>query len=104
MWVLQHPQATLVLKRGGDLFLDYARIAYSNVVVCSASTFCLWPALSNQYGQVHFPLTPLVAGADTIELAPKLSDNFHWIESPLMIKQFKHYRPWDRLIDDLQTL
>ena len=97
----QHPQATLVLKRGGDLFLDYARIAYSNVVVCSASTFCLWPGLANQHGQVHYPLTPLVAKADTIDQAPKLADNFHWITEVKMIKEFKNYRPWDRVIDDL---
>lgn len=101
---VQHPQATLVLKRGGDLFLDYARLAYSNVVVCSASTFCLWPSLSNQHGQVHFPLTPLVAGAETNETAPNLAPNFHWITEVKMIKEFKHYRPWDVLINDLEKL
>jgi hypothetical protein len=90
-----------VLKRGGDLFLDYARIVHSNVVVCSASTFCLWPALSNLHGQVHFPLTPLVAKADTIATAPNLTSNFHWITEVSMIKEFKQYRPWDKVLDDL---
>lgn len=96
------PQAVVVVKRGGDLFLDYARIMHSSVVVCSASTYCLWPSLSNEHGQVHFPLTPLVAQADSLANAPKLSPNFHWISEVQMIKEFKHYRPWDRLIDDLE--
>jgi hypothetical protein len=44
------PSSVIVIKRGGDPFLDYARIAYSNITICSASTFCLWPALSNTIG------------------------------------------------------
>jgi hypothetical protein len=91
---MQHPQATLVLKRGGDLFLDYARIAYSNVVVCSASTFCLWPALANQHGQVHFPLSPLIAE----QSAPRLATNFHWIRDQQLSIKNKHV-PWDFIID-----
>jgi hypothetical protein len=54
-------------------------------------------------GQVHFPLTPLVAGASTNESAPTLSVNFHWIREVQMIKEFKKYRPWTKLIDDLET-
>ena len=40
------PKSTIVIKRGEDPFLDYARLVYSNVTICLASTFCLWPALS----------------------------------------------------------
>lgn len=100
----QFPQAVVLLKRGGDVFLDYARIMYSDVVVCSASTFCLWPALANQKGQVHFPLTPLIARADSNITAPDLGAHFHWITEVQMIKEFKHYRPWNRVIDDLEAL
>lgn len=55
----QFPSSIVVVKRGGDAFLDYARVAYSNIVICSASTFCLWPALSNTVGKqfVHIPTT-----------------------------------------------
>ena len=42
------PKAVVVIKRGGDQFLDYARLAYADVTICSASTFCLWPALANR--------------------------------------------------------
>jgi hypothetical protein len=50
---------------------------------------------------VHFPLTPLVAKADTIATAPNLTSNFHWITEVSMIKEFKQYRPWDKVLDDL---
>eukprot|EP01039_Chlorochromonas_danica_P008965 gene8965-9895_t len=102
--VRHYPSSVIALKRGGDIFLDYARLAYSNVVFCSASTFCLWPGLSNDRGQVYYPLTPLIAKAATNETAPNLKHNFHWIGEVEMIKQFKHYRPWTKLIDDLETL
>ncbi len=100
----EFPQAVVVVKRGGDAFLDYARIAYSRVVVCSASTFCFWPAISNTVGQVHFPLTPLIANAWSNATAPAIAANFHWIGEVDMIKDFKKYRPWSNLLADLQTL
>lgn len=96
------PMSVVVVKRGGDPFLDYVRLFHSSVVFCSASTFCLWPALANRHGQIYYPLTPLIAGAATNTTAPKFTRNFHWIDEVDMIKQFKHYRPWTQLIDDLE--
>ena len=58
----------------------------------------------NLTGQVYFPLTPLVARAATNETAPFLSSHFHWIREGTMIKEFKKYRPWTNLIDDLESL
>ena len=63
---------------GGDQFLDYARLAYSNVTICSSSTFCLWPALANN-GDVYFPLTALVANSGSNATAKDLGPRFHWI-------------------------
>jgi hypothetical protein len=97
------PSSTIVLKRGGDAFLDYARIVYSKVVICSASTFCLWPSLANQNGTVYFPLTPLVAGATSNITAPNLASNFNWITEVEMIKNFRNYRPWTQLLGDLES-
>eukprot|EP01038_Epipyxis_sp_PR26KG_P008204 gene8204-11099_t len=97
------PKSTIVIKRGGDPFLDYARLVYSNVTICSASTFCLWPALSNNDGQVYFPLTPLVARSYSNETAMAFKPNFHWINDVDMIKEFKKYRPWSKLLDDLEA-
>lgn len=98
------PESVVVIKRGGDVFLDYARLAYSPIVFCSASTFCLWPALANTAGQVYFPLTPLIAKASDAKTAPRLHDHFHWIEDVEMIKDFRHYRPWYKVIDDLEKI
>lgn len=93
------PSAVIVIKRGGDLFLDYARLAYSNVTICSASTFCLWPALANK-NDVYFPYTPLVAESWDNETSYNLSSHFHWIDID-MIKIFK-FRPWTVLLDVLE--
>jgi hypothetical protein len=41
-------------------------------------------------------------GADTLELAPHIADNFHWIGAPTIISDFRSFRPWDRVIDVLK--
>lgn len=97
---IHYPDATIVVKRGGDLFLDYARLAFANVTICSASSYCLWPSLANT-GTVHFPLSSLVAGADSMALAPNLSSNFHWINVDI-ISDFRKFRPWTQIIDVLE--
>lgn len=96
-----HPNAIVVVKRGGDQFLDYARMIYANVTICSASTFCLWPSLANVGGKSYFPLTPLVAKATSNTTAPFLGKHFHWIDDVEMIKEFKGFRPWTQIIDVL---
>jgi hypothetical protein len=95
------PNAVVVVKRGGDIFLDYVRLALSPTVVCSASSYCFWPALSNP-GQIHFPLTYLIAGADSVELATDFGSNFHWITDAQIITGFKGLRPWTQIIDVLE--
>jgi hypothetical protein len=99
-----NPKSIIVVKRGGDLYLDYVRMALSKVLVCSASTFCLWPALANvqRGGQVHFPLTALIANADDIDLAPKsFGPNFHWINDSSIISDFRKLKPWTQILDVL---
>eukprot|EP01034_Spumella_vulgaris_P023203 gene23203-29399_t len=97
------PNAIIVVKRGGDLFLDYVRLSRAKVTICSASSYCLWPALSNVNGSVHFPLTSLAAGADSIELAPDFGSHFQWIAEPKIISNFKNVRPWTAIIDILRA-
>lgn len=99
-----NPKSIIVVKRGGDLYVDYVRMALSKVLVCSASTFCLWPALANvqRGGQVHFPLTALIASADNIHLAPKnFGRNFHWINDSSIISDFRKLKPWTQILDVL---
>ena len=57
--VRMFPKATVLLKFGGDPLLDMARLALANVTICSASTFCLWPAIANNH-KAYFPVTDLI--------------------------------------------
>jgi hypothetical protein len=121
----QFPRSVVMIKRGGDVFLDVARLAFAQVVICSASTFCLWPAISNP-NIAYFPLTPLAAGllvaenpcnvylmlffcgADDVgaydnETAPHISSRFQWIREVEMIKEFKQFHPWTQVIDVLEA-
>eukprot|EP01031_Cornospumella_fuschlensis_P025680 gene25680-31013_t len=73
------PHAVVLVKRGGDIFADYARLSLSNVVFCSASTFCLWLAAANDRGVVFLPFTGLFAGADNSSVAPDLGNSKHFV-------------------------
>ena len=95
------PHATIVVKRGGDIFLDVARFSLAKVLICSASTYCVWPAFANE-GVAHFPLTSLIAGADNMKLAPDFGPKFRWIQKPLLISDLRRFRPWDAVIPWLE--
>ncbi len=98
------PSSIIAIKRGGDQFLDYARLAYSPTTICSASTFCLWPALANNKGKIYFPLTPLIANSWDINTAANITlPQWNWITDSEIIKDFKQFRPWTALINALET-
>jgi hypothetical protein len=98
------PNATIVVKRGGDLFLDYVRLAFAKVTICSASTYCFWPALANIAGggTAHFPLSSLIAGADNVHLAPNFGPNFQWINDSNIISDFRKVKPWTNVVPILE--
>ncbi len=103
--IKKYPQSIIVIKRGGDIFLDFARIALSKTVICSASSYCFWPAVSNavsNHNSVYFPLTYLIAGADSIDLAPSFGEYFHWITDAQIITSFKGLKPWTLIFDILE--
>ncbi|RYH12935.1 hypothetical protein EON65_36900 [archaeon] len=83
------PNAVVLVKRGDNVFADYARIAFSKVVFCSASTFCLWPALANNQGTVFLPYTSLIAGAVNATVAPDLGQNRKFIDIEMVSKYEK---------------
>ncbi len=71
------PTSSVLLFRGADLYTDVARLALAPVVICSVSTFCLWPAIANPHQRsVHFPRTRLVVGGDT-----SLDMGFSWMHA-----------------------
>jgi len=87
--VEQLPGATIVLKRGGDAFLDLARIAYANTTIASSSTFAFFPALASN-GTVFLPTSAIFPPAN-VTLGPY----FHWIEAPLISSGWPS--PWSLL-------
>jgi len=64
------------------------------VIICSASTYCFWPALANIAGGgvAYFPLSVLIAGADNMQLAPNFGPNFRWINDSNIIADFRKVR------------
>ena len=80
------PRATVVLLRGQPLFDDLARLTYAHTVVCSVSTFCLWPAVASGGGtgttteetRAHFPISRLIAKGNTS--MDYGESGFRWLE------------------------
>jgi len=68
------PSTSIVLIRGGSQLTSMTQMVFSNVTVCSASTFCFWPALASN-NTVYYPLTSMILNGTT----PKLTSQFHWI-------------------------
>jgi hypothetical protein len=73
------PQASIVIRRGDDLYHDLLRLAFAKTTICSVSTFCLWPAVANNH-TAYFPQTKLVVRGDT-----SLDLGFKWITQPQVV-------------------
>jgi hypothetical protein len=67
--------ATVVLLRGGDMFDDLARLTFAPKTICSASTFCLWPAVAST-SNAYFPTTQLAGYEKGTDYGP----HFHWLD------------------------
>ena len=52
------------------------RLTYSKVLICSVSTFCLWPAITNN-NTAYFPVTKLITKED---LSFDYGTSFHWMK------------------------
>jgi hypothetical protein len=68
------PSATVLLLRGQDIMDDMARLALADVTICSASTYCFWPAIASRT-QSYFPKTSLINHG----LTRNISANFNWM-------------------------
>lgn len=77
--VKHYPHATIGIRRGHahDGFVQLSKARY---VVCSPSTFCLWPGIANKDNQVFYQPSQLTAGGKQIFMHL----NFHWISYPKM--------------------
>jgi hypothetical protein len=71
------PQSTVVILRGHDIFEDIGRLTYANITICSVSTFCLFPAITNK-NLAYFPVTKLIAKENiSFDYGP----SFHWLQN-----------------------
>jgi len=59
--IKKFPKSLVVLKKGGNIYLDFVRLVLSNTTICSASTFCFYAALGHNQSAVYFPRTKLIA-------------------------------------------
>jgi hypothetical protein len=78
----------ILVKRGGEIMYAQAQITLAAVTVCSASTFCFWPALGSQ-GTTYYPVTMLIYGGKELPLSP----GFRWMSDA----RLHHFSPTDSL-------
>jgi hypothetical protein len=73
------PSASVVVLRGGSAVDDATRLAMAQVTICSASTFCLWPAIASKTAS-YFPRTKLIFYDKS---SPRgYTRDFHWLTEP----------------------
>ena len=85
----EYSNSTVVVKKGGDVYLDFARLSMANTTICSASTFCLFPAIAHNGSAVYFPRTKLIG------VPPEgysMNDHFHWVNDPPLVADV--FKPW----------
>lgn len=68
---------SIVSVQRGMMFQTWYQFLHADLVICSASTFCLWPALSNMQGFVYLPMTTLFANKTAVDFGVA---NIHFIE------------------------
>lgn len=73
------PKSNILIRRGDDIYTDFVRLSYANITICSASTFCLYPAIY-QGSKAYVPRTNLIVKGNTA-----LNLGFHWISNPSIV-------------------
>lgn len=73
-------KTSFALLRGHDLFDDLIRLAKTKTIICSASTFCLWPALATN-GTAYLPLSNLFSGGKAVDYG----SHVRWIRNVRLV-------------------
>ena len=71
-------RANVVVLRGASALDDATRLAMAQITICSASTFCLWPAIASK-AEAFFPVTALIY-SDRGRL--NYTSELHWLNEP----------------------
>ena len=89
------PNASVVVRRGDDLYTDMVRLAYAKITVCSVSTFCLWSVIAREKGSpTYIPQSKVLFGGDT-----SVDLGFEWVtDPPLLLGKPHDHLPVPRLI------
>lgn len=74
------PSARILTLRGMNPFDDLVRLTYATTIICSVSTYCLWPAISNT-NTVYYPKTILIADNQQ----PYYTPHFHWFNDSKLL-------------------
>jgi len=80
---MHYPDAVISLIRGHQ-FHAMVMIKEAKLVICTATTFCLWPGLLNQ-SLIYFPITWLVSEGR----GHMLTRSWRWISYPIL-HQFQY--------------
>lgn len=81
-----YPAASVAILRGDDLFNDITRFTQAKVLFCSASTFCLWPALASSATAVYIPVSSVILEAQEKHMRPHVQ----WLSKPAMLRFTKN--------------
>jgi len=82
------PNATVVVKKGGNELTVWAQFLYANMTYCSPSTYCFWPAIARNK-TTFMPGTAYIAAlpgsrSDHAVIHP----SYHWVEHPRIYNNF----------------
>lgn len=69
---------SFVTVQRGFMFQSWYQFMKADLVICGASSFCLWPSLANIRGQVYLPMTPVIANQTALNFGVS---NIHFIEN-----------------------
>lgn len=92
------PSSIIVIRRGkDDPLTDMARMLVTPILICSVSTFCMWPAAVSEF-PAYFPLTPLVLGGQSVALRK----GFFWMNEAVVKGQAYRHGPAMALVKALE--
>ena len=76
------PDAVVVIKVGGRVLTIFSQFTYAKkVLICSASSFCLFPAIARN-GATYMPAgTYLACGGTNTDGCIRFHEGFHWMNS-----------------------
>ena len=75
--ISQRCNGAAVSIRRGSIIETWLQFFKAKVLICSASTFCLWPALANENGRSFLPVTKLFGQGHILDFDV---DNVRFIE------------------------